>query len=42
MKEFGIKNGLRFVGLGGAVRFFFFPTLVLCLAITWPLDLQIE
>ena len=37
-----MKNELRFVWLGGVVLFFFFSTLVLCLAITWPLDLQIE
>ena len=34
MEEFGVKNELRFVWLGGDVRFFFFLTLVLCLAIT--------
>ena len=38
-----MKNELGFVWVGGAVRFFFiFLTLSLCLAITWPLDLQIE
>ena len=37
-----MKNELRFVWLGSAILFFFFPTLVLCLAITWPLKLQIE
>ena len=38
------KNELGFIWVGGAIRFFFFffPTLALCLAITWPLDLQIE
>ena len=36
MKEFGVKNELRFVWLGGVVRFFFFPTLVICLAIRPP------
>ena len=33
-----MKNELRFVWLGGAVHFFFFPALVLYLSITWPLD----
>ena len=38
-----MKNELGFVWVGGAVCFFFFfSTLGLCLAITWPLDLQIE
>ena len=37
-----MKNELGFVWVGGAVRFFFFSTLALCLAITWPLNLQIE
>ena len=37
-----MKNVLRFVWVGGAVLFFFFSTLALCLAIIWPLDLQIE
>ena len=43
MEELGVKNELGFVWFGGAVCFFFFfpPTLDLCLAITWPLDLQI-
>ena len=41
MEEFGVKNELGFVWFGGAVRFFL-PTLALCLAITWPLELQIE
>ena len=36
-----MKNELGFVWAGGAVRFFF-PTLALCLAITWSLDLKIE
>ena len=38
-----MKNELGFVWVRGVVRFFFsFSTLALCLAITWPLDLQIE
>ena len=37
-----MKIELRFVWLGGVVLFFFLPNLVLCFAITWPLDLQIE
>ena len=37
-----MKNELGFVWVGGVVLFFFFSTLALCLAITWPLDLQIE
>ena len=40
MEEFGVKNELSFIWVGGAVRFF--STLALCLAITWPLDFQIE
>ena len=34
MEEFGMKNELRFVWLGCVVRFFFFPTLLLYMAIT--------
>ena len=41
MEEFGLKNEFGFVRVGGAIRFFL-PTLALCLAITWPLGLQIE
>ena len=37
----GVKNELGFVWVGGVVRFIF-STLAFCLAITWPLDLQIE
>ena len=37
---FWCENELGFVWVGGAVHFFF--TLALCLAITYPLDLQIE
>ena len=38
MEEFRVKNELGFVWVEGVVRFFFL-TLALCLAITWPLDL---
>ena len=41
MEEFGVKNELGFVWVGGVVHFIF-SNLALCLAITWPLDLQIE
>ena len=40
-----MKNELGFVWVGGAALFFFFfffLTLALCLAITRPLDFQIE
>ena len=37
MEEFGAKkNELGFVGVGGVVRFFFFSTPALCLAIRPP------
>ena len=42
MEEFGVKNEFEFVWFEGVVIFFSFLTLALCMAITWPLDLQIE
>ena len=41
-EEFGVTNELGFVWVRGDVNFFFFSILALCLAITWPLDLQIK
>ena len=41
MEKLGVKNELGFVWFGGVVHFFF-PTLAICLVITWLLDLQIE
>ena len=34
MEEFGVKNELGFVWVEGAILFFFFSILALCLAIT--------